>query len=247
MAGDDIYTFRIAAYSPDTIPMGRLGQYLAELADVFGERDSVHFKALETGSTRILTRVRHEAVPKVRNNISGAASGDLPGPANAFKKLNDMLREDNADAQLRRGDTNIIDFPGCRAIRPAKLGPFTQGVVKDGVLVRVGGRDQTAHATIQDGDGNTWNFELSRDLARDLAPHLFGKPLRVSGSGRWFRDEDGQWQYSRLTADRFHVLDDADLATIVGRVRKLPADDRESTTGGVEMLRMLRDDASRAN
>ncbi|HHW4684702.1 MAG TPA: hypothetical protein ACQGQG_05155 [Xylella sp.] len=39
-----------------------------------------------------------------------------------------------------------------------KLGPFTQDVIKDGVLIRIEGKDKSAHAIIEESDGNTWSF-----------------------------------------------------------------------------------------
>ncbi len=247
MIDEDIYTFRIGAYTPDTIPMARLAEYMAELAAMFGERDRVHFKGLKEGSTKLLSRVEREAVPKVRNNLMSAGSGEEGESAKSFKKLNEMLRDDNAEAKLTLGRSNILNFPGRKAVRPPKLGPFNQGVVKDGILVRVGGKDRSAHAIIEDGDGCTWSFEVSRDLAKDLAHHLFGKPLRLTGHGRWFRDENGLWQYSSLKAAEFKVLDDASLADVIGKIRGLPGDIWKQGVDPIQMLDSLRDDGKEVN
>lgn len=246
MVEDDIYTFHIAAYTPDTIPMARLAEYMAALAAMFGEKGSVHFSGLKLGSTKVLSRVEREAAPKVRANLAGAATGDVIEAACAFKRLNEMLRDDNADAELDCGDANVLHFPGRKMVRPPKLGPFTQEIVKDGILVRIGGKDKSAHATIQDGDGTTWSFEVSRSLAKELAHHLFGKPLRLSGHGRWFRDEEDQWQYTNLKAAEFKVLDDASLAEIVGQIRSRP-EAWEQGVDAVELLRVLRDEGSGLN
>lgn len=247
MIEEDIYTFRIDAYTPDTIPMARLAAYMAELAAMFGEKDRVHFKGLKAGSTKLLSRVEREAAPKVRNNLANATSGDEGEAAKSFKKLNEMLRDDNAEAKLVRGKSNILNFPGRKAVRPPKLGPFNHGVAKDGILVRIGGKDKSAHAIIEDGDGCTWSFEVSREMAKELAHYLFTKPLRLTGQGRWFRDEDGQWQYSTLKAAEFKVLDEASLLEVVGRVRGLPKETWKQGIDPIEMLRSLRDDGSEVN
>lgn len=233
MIEEDVYTFRIDAYTPDTIPMARLAEYMAELAAMFGEKERVHFKGLKKGSTKLLSRVEREAVPKVRNNLTNATSGEENEAAKSFKKLNEMLRNDNAEAGLVRGNSNILNFPGRKLVRPPRLGPFNQGVVKDGILVRVGGKDKSAHAIIEDSDGYTWSFEVSRELAKELAHYLFGKPLRLTGQGRWFRDEEGHWQYNNLKAAEFKVLDDASLADVVGRIRGLP---KETWKQGVDTI-----------
>ena len=243
MIDDDIYTFRIDAYTPETIPMARLAEYMTVLAAMFGEKDSVHFKGLETGSTNLLSRVEREAAPKVRENINNASAGDgKPEAVKAYKQANDMLRKDNASAMLKRSGSNVLDFPGRKAPRPPKLGPFNQSIEKDGVLVRVGGIDKSAHAMIEDGDGATWSFEVSRELAVKLAHHLFGKPIRVSGTGRFFRDEEGAWQHSILKATDFHPLNANSLADVVGRIRTLQMGAWNTDADPMELLRSLRDD-----
>lgn len=247
MIEDDIYTFRIDAFTPDTIPMARLAAYMAELATMFGEKERVHFKGLEKGSTKLLSRVEREAAPKVRSNLQNAASGEEGEGSKSVKNLNDMLRDDNAVATLVRGESNVLNFPGRKIVRPPKLGPFNQGVVKDGILVRIGGRDKSAHAIIEDSDGRTWSFEVSRELAKELALHLFAKPLRLTGHGRWFRDEEGQWQYSSLKAAEFKVLDDASLIDVVEKIRGLPKETWRQGVDPIEMLRSLRDDGNGAN
>ena len=243
MIEDDIYTFRIDAYTPDTIPMARLAEYMGALANVFGEKSSVHFKGLANGSTKVVARVQREAAPKVRDNVSNAIAGDRQtDPAKAYKLVNVMLRDDNAAATLDRGDSNVLNFPGTKMLRPPKLGPFNQAVEKDGVLVRIGGKDKSAHAIIEDGDRVTWSFEVTRELAIELAHHLFGKPIRLAGTGRFFRDDEGQWQHTALRATDFHALNADSLADVVGRIRRLPVNTWKSGTDPMTLLRSLRED-----
>lgn len=242
MAGDDIYTFDIDAYTPETIPMGRLAEYMVVLARMFGERDNVHFAGLQQGSTRLVSRVQREAAPKVRDNLLAAAAGEgRPDAAKAFRTANDMLRKDNASALLLLEETSVLAFPGKRQLRPEKLGPFTQGIEKDGVLVRIGGVDRSAHATIEDSAGVTWSFEVARELAVELAHHLFATPIRLLGTGRFFRDEDGAWQHTSLRAHAFQTLQASDLADTVRRIRSATADAWRTHDDPMAMLRSLRD------
>lgn len=241
MIEDEIYTFRIDAYTPQTIPMARLAEYMAVLAAMLGEKDSVHFHSLEPGSTKLLSRIEKEAAPKVRDNVNSAQSEDgKPDVVKAYKQANDMLRKDNAAATLERCGENVLEFPGRKLPRPPKLGPFNQGVEKDGVLVRVGGVDKSAHATIEDNNSETWSFEVTRELAVELAHHLFGKPLRLTGTGRFFRDEEAQWQHSALKAASFEVLNSDSLVAVVDRIRQLPGDIWKPDP--IAVLRSLRDD-----
>lgn len=243
MIDEDIYTFHIDAYSPETIPMSRLAEYMLALAEMYGEKGSVHFQGLRSGSTQILSRVQPEAVPKVRENLTTAAARPALGEYGAaYKRLNEMLRSDNAEAKLLRSDSNILEFPGRRLPRPAKMGPFSQAVEMDGVLVRIGGKDKSAHAIIEDCEGATWSFEVSRALARDLAGLLYGRPIRLVGTGRWFRDEDGKWQHRDLKAMEFQVLSADSLAEVVARIRCLPSDAWNLGDDPIAELKALRDD-----
>jgi hypothetical protein len=55
--------FTIDAYTPDTIPMRRLAEYMQDLADLFGEREHVHFARIEAGSTVLVQRIDAEWAP----------------------------------------------------------------------------------------------------------------------------------------------------------------------------------------
>lgn len=241
MIDEDIYTFHIDAYSPETIPMSRLAEYMLALAEMYGETEKVHFQGLRSGSTQILSRVEREAAPKVRQNLIRAAASGAGDHGTAYKTLNDLLRSDNAEARLIRAGENVLDFPGRRMPRPAKIGPFTQPIEKDGVLVRIGGKDQSAHAIIEDSEGCTWSFEVTRELARELAGLLYGPPIRLVGTGRWFRDEEGNWQHRDLKAGHFYPLNADTLSEVVARIRTLPQT-WDLSNDPLAALRALRDD-----
>lgn len=239
---DDTYTFRIDSFTPATLPLARLAEYLAALADLFGEEQSVHFKALKKGSAQVVNTVEKHAAPKVRLRVQNAstveASADIAEP---FQRINKMLRLDNATGQLKLGTARILDFPGRKAIKPPIMGPFTQPFERDGVLVRIGGKDKSAHAIIRDPEGEDWSFEISRDLARSLCHHLFGGPLRLRGTARWLRNEDGKWEYTSLRASDFVELSSASLKETLDQAGHLY---RQHALGEdpIGLLRDLRND-----
>ena len=51
------YRFEIDAYTPETIPLSRLSQYLGDLARIMGESANVHLVRIEKGSTAPIIRV----------------------------------------------------------------------------------------------------------------------------------------------------------------------------------------------
>jgi hypothetical protein len=223
MNGEE-YEFYIDVYSPKSIPMARLAAYLTELAMLLGNRERVHFSGLKEGSTRVLTMVEREAVPKVRARLQNAADKEAPEDIRKpFSRIDEMLREDNAIGRITRGNSNVIRFPGREAVRPPRMGPFTQQGEIDGVLVRIGGQDSTAHAMIEAADGKTVSCFVSRELAIQMAPYIYGTPLRLSGSARWERTESGEWSLINFRAKEFHVLNAESFSAVVGRLRSVAA------------------------
>ena len=214
------YRFVIEAYSPDTLPMSRLAEYMAALAQLLGRTDRVHFVALERGSTVLVQRVEFEAVPEVRDRLDALMNREAPNDVTkAFEALDRHLAEDNAMGSLREADgTEVIHFLGRERPRPLTFGAFNQPGVLDGVLIRVGGRDDTVPVHLQDGD-TIHLCNANRSMARRLGPYLYGPPLRVRGEGRWERDADGAWLMRRFNIADFYELDDAPLGEVVERLR----------------------------
>jgi hypothetical protein len=224
------YRFRIDAYTPETIPMARLAEYMGDLAELLGYKPSVHFVGLEPGSTAIVHRVDTEDVPKVETRLRQLDRNEAPPDVmKAYRSLDSKLANDNAIGSLTGLQRHrVIKFPGRDRPKPLEYGAFRQRATLQGVLVRIGGRDETAHATIQDGDTYYSKCSIKRDLARQLAPYLFGQPIRLHGSGRWNRNADGEWELLQYSVESFEPLDDAPLSSVLQKVREmLPAKESE--------------------
>lgn len=224
----DEYELWLDAYTPETIPMNRLAEYLAALSKLLGHQSNVHFSGLANGSTRAIATVEREAAPKVALRVAHASSGAAANDAvAAFNEINKLLRLDNAVGQLRHRphagiESVVIKFPGREAPLPEKFGPFKEAAEVDGELVRIGGRDSSAHATIVDASGTPWSAELTRELAQRIASYLYKGPvLRVSGEARWERDESGHWKMLGFKMNDFVVLDDVDLGQVTQQLRAL--------------------------
>lgn len=232
----DEYEFWFDAFTPATIPMERLAKYLAALAKLMGNSSSVHFARVESGSTRPIMVVEREAAPKVATRLLDISKGDASNDAQmGFDELNDLLRDDNAIGKLHRKAAGanesalILRFAGKEIPRPSKYGPFTEPASVDGELVRVGGKDKTAHATIVDVEGRSWSVEVDRELAKQMAPYLFlGPILRVRGDARWLRSENGAWNLLAFKAAAFDVLDADNLDEVAAKLRRLRKTDWDS-------------------
>lgn len=226
---DDEYEFWIDAYTPETIPMERLAKYLAALARMMGHVSSVHFDRLETGSTKSLMKVQREDAPKVFDRVELIAKRQAANDATAaFDELNSLLRDDSAIGKLSRKTPDssnsavVLTFLGRELPKPATYGPFTEEAVVEGELVRIGGKDKTAHALIVDPEGKSWSGEMDRELAREMAKYLYnGTVLRVTGDARWQRLENATWQLMGFKIKTFAVLADDTLDDATKRLRNL--------------------------
>ncbi|TXM88865.1 hypothetical protein FV232_25455 [Methylobacterium sp. WL30] len=99
------YRLRIDAFRPETLPMARLAEYMAELARLLGEQDKVHFEKVEPGSAVLVTVVEASAAPKVDLRVRQVREGRGPVEAlKAFRGLDDLLAKDNAIGTLTSAD-----------------------------------------------------------------------------------------------------------------------------------------------
>lgn len=222
----DEYQLWIDAYSPETIPMERLAAYLAAFAKLLGHTTSVHFSRVESGSTAPVALVQREAAPKVLARVVRAGKPDAANDERAaFREINELARLDNAVATLFRvppsGDkSEVLQFPGRNTPRKSKFGPFKEPAVVVGELVRVGGKDLSAHASLVDAEGKSWSCQIRKDLAQRMAPYLYCS-LRVTGEARWERDEEGVWILLSFKVADFEALPDDDLIEGVRKLRGL--------------------------
>jgi hypothetical protein len=216
------FTLRIEGLTPEDLPMRRVAKYLEEFAKLLGEEASTRFDGVYPGSTCLAARVQSVAVPKVRSRLTAARDDARNEAHQRFILLDDMLANDNASGTVIEDGRvgTLLHFPGVRG-RTASLPPVSEAGAVQGVLIRIGGRDETTHATLLDGD-RSYHCTMSRDIARALAKHLFGGPIRLHGRGRWRRTRDGKWE---LMEEGFRVTDiePLDPSSLRDVARKLQA------------------------
>lgn len=193
---------------------------MAELARLLGERDLVHFSRLERGSAVLVSEIEEPAAPKVADRLHGVREGRAPRDAmTAFKTLDTLLAKDNAVGTLISSDgASVIEFPGRTRPKPVRYGPFREHGSLDGVLIRIGGRDETIPVWLKSGDAEYY-CQAREDVARRIARYYLAGTLRVYGSGKWVREEDGSWALLQFDIENFDVLDDSPLMDVVERLR----------------------------
>ncbi len=227
---DDVWSlrFRIDAFTPDTIPMGRLGSYLTALAALLGHDEEVRFRRLDARQLTLVIAVAAAAEPSLRARLAAMIRREGAAEAlAAFDALDDRLAEDHAiGVLLDDDDDSLLVVPGRSRGDRLRYGLVRQAGSLDGVLIRLGGRsDETIPAHLRDGD-RVHICATTEPLALRLAPHYRRDLLRVFGTGRWQRGDDGSWTRLGFLITDFVTLDDRPLATEVGHLRAAatPAD-----------------------
>ncbi|WP_158644580.1 hypothetical protein [Paracoccus jeotgali] len=238
------YTLYINAYTPETIPMARLAQYMQNLAAVLGHTTAVHFETLKPGSTQLVTRVDYEEVPKVEAHLAQVKRGEGSTEATRAKaEIDRLLSEDNATGFVYEDDdqgAEIIVFPGASRPKPATYGPFNQEGSLDGILISVSGADQTVHLQLQSGEIRYTGIDTNRDTARRLAKYMY-EPVRIFGTGRWLRDQYGNWLLKKFRVDSFSVLAQEDLKDAISHLREVTGSEWKSMDDPIGVLKALRE------
>ncbi len=209
--------------------MARLAEYMADIADLLGEKPYVHFVQIEPGSAVLLQDVEPEAYPKVRTRVIDVKRGEGPTDAKrAYEAIDRRLAADNAFGVLSEEQEPgtqapcVLDFPGRRKFVDSKYGPLTQLDTLQGVVIVGGGESDPVPVHLHDGD-QVYICRAKRQIAKELAANIFGLPVRVEGSGRWFRDSNGTWTLKTFTITSFDVLENTSLSEVIGTLRHVPA------------------------
>jgi hypothetical protein len=223
MDGDNEFRFRISAYTPSTMPLGRLAEYLTELAAMLGEDHAIHLVEVDEGSTVLVHKIDEEAVPKVRDRAAAIQEGRASSTImKRYRTINTMLREDNGAGALLEGVAEILEFPGKRAALPPYMTVSERGEI-EGEVYRVGGIGDPVPVLISVEGRTISGCWARRAIAKPLAQKLF-EPVRLSGEGRWERSPQGEWTLTSFRIDSFSELDDEPLSETVNKLRAIPLD-----------------------
>jgi hypothetical protein len=217
-------TFKIRDFTPHTLPMARLSEYLAEYARLLGSEESVHFVRVGEGSAALISEIEEPFYASVRRRAMDASRGVGPQDAvKAFQQIDAKLRRDATAATLQSDtEKKILMFPGVTATPKETFGPFNQPGTVEGTLIKIGGRDNTIPVHIEDSAGGTFNCNATREMARKLAPYLFGNPIRLHGTGRYVRHADGTWEMTGFNIEYYEELNNDPLPVVIERLRAIP-------------------------
>lgn len=203
-------------FTPTTLPMARLAEYIADLSVLLGHKESVHLIKVEEGSATPL--VYYDALEEARifNRVRGAAEGaGDPDAVEAFQKIDRRLKRDNGFGRLVNGSAELAEFPGVRQPQPDKYPKIRERGTIVGKLIRVGGRGDTIPIWIDRADNKTFYCETNESLSRQLS-EFYLKLVRVHGMGTYIRNENEEWEQTKFTIQSFDptpVVDESIIAT----------------------------------
>ena len=220
------HRFKIDVFTPETLPMERLADYMMRFAKLLGEQERVHFVSIEDGSAVLVARAEPAAATKVERRLVDLRNGrGDPAALQARTELDDMLAEDNAVGQLLDSQgAEIIASAGRNRPQPLEYGPFREDGVLEGVVIRVGGKDDSVPIWLRDGNV-IHKCTASVPLAKQLSAHYQGALVRARGSGRWVREAGGAWRMLAFDIKDFEPLDGTPLAEIVKRLQSVEGAD----------------------
>jgi hypothetical protein len=225
MADFEEFSFVIPAYSPETMPLDRLIEYLQQISVVVGDAANLHLTKIERSSTapifHVPKRAALEAKERAAQFTRGAGTKDQK---RAYNRLRRMVRRDAPEATrpavLIEAKMVILEIPAAPE-DVSVLSGVHQATTIDGLLISVGGAGDAAALRLQTLDGETIaGFSATRTLAKEMAKFIY-EPLRVSGPGVWGRSEDGVWGLERMQIQSFELLDDRALALVFAELREL--------------------------
>ena len=196
MDTDQKLEFRIDSFSPETLPMARLAEYLAQLAALYGSTELVHFKKVKKGSAILQVSVEEPAYPKVLQRLQSVKLNEADTELQkTYKNIDRLLRNDNAVGSISgiKGG-KILDFPG-RKLPSPEVVTVTQPTTIDGVVIKIGGKDETIPVSLRDQEGKIVNCQIRGEAsAKELSRYYLSAPISAHVSGKWIRYPNGHWE-----------------------------------------------------
>jgi len=214
-------TFVIDGFTPETLPIGRLANYLRYFAALVGPDGDVHFERVAKGSTQLISHANEPTVPEVRHRITEAERGLGDEVAiDGFIGLKKMLFQDQTTGRIKEERRKIVEF---RKPEVLEYGSVVEESELEGIIIRIGGKDETVHVHILDGDKTTTCI-ATRTQGRELKKYLleFDQPVRLFGKGKWYRTPDGTWELGEFRIGNHEPLNGDDLQLVLERMRQIP-------------------------
>jgi hypothetical protein len=95
------YRFILESYTPETIPQTKIAQYLADLADLHGAENAVHFVRVEPSSLALVSSVDADADSEVSDRLATADTPEAaPDVQRPYESLIRHIQQDGGPARI---------------------------------------------------------------------------------------------------------------------------------------------------
>jgi hypothetical protein len=224
MADFEELSFVIPGYTPETMPLNRLIEYLQQMSVVLGDPENLHLIEIRESSCAPTFHVPKALEPEAYDRAAKVSRGDgTKKQVDAYNRVSRMLRRDSREegrpAVLRSPRKVILEIP----VAPDDLGVLSsvrQASTADGQLIRIGGAGDDATLQVQDLDGRIMSgFTAKRTLAKELA-RLMWEPVRLSGVGQWGRSDEWAWSLERMQVQSYERLEEEGLGVTLEKMRR---------------------------
>ena len=219
----EVLEFVIPAYTPETMPLDRLLQYLQQIGEVVGATSDLHLISIDKSSTKPVFHIPAPLAAQARERIAAVRSGNgTQIQRTAFNRIRGMVRRDGGKPASLKDHTGVIlAFPPAAEEIGAVSG-IRQPSTFDGALTRVGGVGDFTPVQMQNLDGEVFSgFNAPRALAKEMAHKLF-EPIRVFGIGYWDRSPVGEWKLSKMLIQSYEPLDNEPLEEVFRKLKAAP-------------------------
>lgn len=226
MADFEQFEFVIPGYTPDTMPLDRLIEYLSQLTIILGNPSDLHLVDIKKSSTKPVLIMPHHAAVKARHRARETwEGGGSIKQRSAYQRLRRMVTDDGGkSAVLKTRQATILEFPSVDLGEDQEIASMRQATSVSGELIRVGGDGEFDQILLKEMSGEivTGCFatkEIAKQLAKCLHDHV-----RLSGIASWHRDRRGQWLISRMKVLSFETLETDDLGDALAEAQAAATD-----------------------
>lgn len=215
------YRFKMEGFTPLTLPMKRLAEYVTDLAELFGDEGDIHLVRVEGGSVSPCIVVEDRAIPRVDRRLLSVRTGDATAATKrVVKSINEKLSEDDSTAKIiSPSGKGILEFPGRRRQVEETIGPIYEVTSVQGEIVEMSGRDESVQVYVKEGQ-TVYICHTTRDTGKQLRSLLW-ESVRLSGRGKWIRDREAKWQLEDFEIQGFEPLRVDPLSKVVGNLRSI--------------------------
>ncbi len=173
MKSEQIVSLSIDAFTPGTLSMSRLADYLTPFSAMLGSDANVHFDGVGEGSAILRAHIDVPAAPKVHERVHAVASRTAPKAAmKAFSEIDELLAKDNAVGHVAVAGQNVILFPGRLRAARETIGPVRRSTSVEGQIYSIG--ERTTRSTSTCKTGTKTSGARCQSLWRGSLAHICG-------------------------------------------------------------------------